>query len=669
MILFCTFVGISGYYMKANFTETKKGVWAYIQKSVRINGKSTTVQVKKLGLLSDIQKEHGCSDPRQWVVDLARKMTLEEKEGMLAIDIPFCPAKDIVPGERPLRIGGDMMLLPLYTDLGLPQACRKIASQSRVRYDLDGILRTLVMGRILYPGSKYLTYDKSRSLVMPPRFAPEDMYRSLSLLSNHIDDIQAQVYTNSKKFMDRRDRVIYYDCTNYFFEIEDNDKDYIDNETGEFIAGLRKRGKSKENRPNPIVQMGMFMDMDGIPLAFVVFPGNESEQATLQPLEEKLGRSFGMTDFIVSTDAGLGSESNRRYNMAEGRDYICVQSLPSLPEEDRKAAIDPRGWRIAYCRDTAQRGMLIDTYSEGGIFNLDELRQADKDSYSTRRQQSILCNTTFYKEILVEKTEKYENPAWLRAKKAAPDSTPADNNGKRIPHYLKSTRKERLIVTYSHDFAMYLRHKRAERLAAAQKIVAKGQANPRRSQQSPLNYIETIHKTEDGLAAVKTEMAIKDEVLQQEEALDGFYAYATSLDDEALLVLRARSLHHEIEHLFRTTKTHLDARPVYLSRQDRIKSHFLICFLSMTILKMLQKQLADAFPEAYGQEPLEIDRLIETLRDIRFDMLPRHYYKPLFGRSELTDRLQELLDIDINKQIISTHKMKAVYKKVTREKK
>lgn len=655
--------------MKANFTETKKGVWAYIQKSVRINGKSTTVQVKRLGLLSEIQKEHGCADPRQWVLDLAKKMTLEEKEGTQTVDIPFCPAKDVEMGERPLRIGGDMMLLPLYTRLGIPEICRKIAGQSRVKYDLSEILRTLVAGRILYPGSKYLTYDKSRSLVIPPKFALADMYRALSLLSEHIDDIQAHVYANSKKFMARRDRVIYYDCTNYFFEIEDNDKDYIDKETGEFIAGLRKRGKSKENRPNPIVQMGMFMDMDGIPLAFVVFPGNESEQTTLQPLEEKLGCKFGMTDFIVSTDAGLGSESNRRYNMAEGRDYICVQSLPSLPEADRRAAIDPRGWHIAYCKDEAQRNMLIDTYSDNGIFNLDELKQADNDCDSATQQKYILCNTTFYKEILVEKTEKYENPAWVRAKKAAPDSTPVYSDGKRIPHYLKSTRMERLIVTYSHDFALYLRHKRAERLTMAQKIVAKGLTNPRRSQQSPLNYIETIHKTEDGQPAVKTEMIIKDEVLLQEEALDGFYAYATSLDDEALLVLRARSFHHEIEHLFRTTKTHLDARPVYLSRQDRIKSHFLICFLSMTILKMLQKQLTESFPEAYCQEPLEIDRLIGTLRDIRFDMLPRHYYKPLFERTELTDQLQKLLDIDINKQIISTHKMKAIYKKVTKEKK
>ena len=658
--ILCTFVGISRYYMKANFTETKKGTWAYIQKAVRINGKSTTIQVKKLGLLSDIQKEHGCQDPRQWVLDLARKMTLEEKAGHQSVEIPFCPAKDIEPGHGSLRIGGDMFLLPNYTRLGLPVICENIKKRSRAKYNLDEILRTLVIGRVLYPGSKHFTYAKSRSLVNPPEFAAEDMYRALSLLSGHINTIQAQVYKNSKAIMTRRDRIIYYDCTNYFFEIEDNDQDFIDRETGEFIAGLRKRGKSKENRPNPIVQMGMFMDMDGIPLAFVVFPGNESEQATLRPLEQILDSQFGMTEFIVSTDAGLGSESNRRYNMAEGRDYICVQSLPSLTEDDRLAATDPRGWRLAYCCDEAHRHLLTDKYSDAGIFNLDYLHQCDEKGAGGRK--SLLTGTTFYKEILVDKYEKYENPEWVEAKKPNPETVPKYATGKRIPHYLKSVRKERLIVTYSHDFAMYLRHKRAERLAIAKKIVGRGLTNPRRSQQSPLNYIETIHSTEDGQTAVKTEMIIKDDVLQQEERLDGFYAYATSLDDEALLVLRARSFHHEIEHLFRTTKTHLDVRPVYLSRQDRIKSHFLICFLAMVILKMLQKQLMEEYPQFYKDTPLTIDSLIDTLREIRFDKLPRHYYRPLFEPTELTAQLQEMYGIDINKEIISTQKMKATYK-------
>lgn len=644
--------------MKATFSKTKNGVRAYIQKSVRINGRSTTIPVKKLGLLEDIRKEHGCADPRQWVLDLAKRMTEEEKKGNAAVELPFYPNNTAVSGDMPLRMGGDVLLLPIYSGLGLDGMCADIKKKTRIKYDLGEILRTLVMGRILFPGSKISTFRKSRDMVVPAGFDEEDMYRALTLLSGHIDDIQAGVYASSLKLTGRRERVIYYDCTNYYFETEDNDRDSVDIETGEFTEGLRKRGKSKENRPNPIVQMGMFMDMDGIPLAFVIFPGNCSEQTSLQPLEEKLHRSFGLTEFVVSTDAGLGSEANRRYNMGEGRDYICVQSLPSLPEADRRAAISADGWRLAYCGDKARAARLADGFSEDGVFDLDALR---KDRTLAKE---LLADTKFYKEVLVDKEFRENNPVYDRMKAEDPDKVPADADGKRVPKTLKSVRQERVVVTYSHDFALFLKHKRAERLALAEKIVSKGQENVRRSQQSPLNYVEVVHRTKDGDVAVKTEMKIKEDVLEQESELDGFYAYATSLDDEAMLVLKARSFHHEIEHLFRTTKTHLDARPVYLSRQDRIRTHFLTCFLAMVILKILQKQLTEAYPETYKENPLSIDELIGTLRNFCFGTLPKRYWQPMYRRTRLTDQMQELAGIQVNTQIISHQKMMAAYRKV-----
>lgn len=646
--------------MKATFSTTKKGTWAYIQKSVRIDGKSTTKTVKRLGLLEDIKRTYGCEDPRQWVINLAARMTEEEKLGNERISIEFYPETTIAKGDSPLRIGGDMMLIPLYSKLGLPRICSEIMKTSKAKFDLDEILKTLITGRLLFPCSKQRTFEKAQQLVRPPKFSEADMYRALSLLSGHIDDIQASVYVNSTKFMERKDRIIYYDCTNYYFEIEDNDKDFLDSETGEYIAGLRKRGKSKENRPNPIVQMGMFMDMDGIPLAFVVFPGNESEQTTLKPLEEVLNRKFGMTDFIVSTDAGLGSEDNRRYNMAEGRDYICVQSIPSLPTDDRNAAIDTKGWRLNYCSNSAQASMLHDNYSIDGVYDLDKLLEDEETA------KTILHQTSFYKEILVDKTVKYDNPQWLKAKKENPDEIPVDAEGRRITRWLKSVRKERIIVTYSHDFALYLKHKRSERLSIAKKIVEKGLTNTRRSQQSPLNYIETIHKTDDGETAVKTEMVINQDILEQEEKLDGFYAYATSLDDDATLVLKARSFHHEIEHLFRTTKTHLDARPVYLSRQDRIRSHFLVCYLALLLLKLLQKQITETFPDTYKKNPLSIDYLVETIQNLRFGQVQGAGYMPMFTRTSLTDHLQQLAGVEVNKQIITKAKMNAIYRKINK---
>lgn len=614
--------------MYTRFQNTSRGTNAYIQKSVRVDGRSKTITVKCLGLLSDIQKQYGCADPRQWVEELAAKMTQEEKDNRQKVSIELSPSKSIEKGSRPLRHGGDLMLLGLYNRLGLPEICDAIAKGSRAKYDLNEILQTLVTSRILFPCSKSKTLELAHNYVRAPKFSGNDMYRALSLLSGNIDLIQAEVYRHSLSILPRRDKVIFYDCTNYYFEIEDNDPDVVDKETGEVVAGLRKFGKSKEHRPNPIVQMGMFMDYDGIPLAFKIFPGNESEQKSLQPLEEVLNHRFGMTDYVVSTDAGLAGEDNRRYNMAEGREYICVQSIPQMAADDRQACVSPEGWHVAFRKD-ADRREPIDSNEPGrDTFNLGAVLKEEA------KRPGMLKDTTLYKEIIVAK---------------GPDG---------------NRRAERVIVTYDHDFALYLKHKRAESLKRAKKIVDRKQAKPRQSQQDPRHYVTTTHKTSKGEKAIKVEMAIDNGIVEQEEALDGFYAYGTSLDDEAVDVLRIRSFHREIEHIFRTTKSFLDARPVYLSRQDRIRAHFLTCFLAMVILKTLQRQLTEANKDYYKDEPLTIDRLIETLRDIRFNHIPGSGYLPAFNRNDLTDQLQSLAGVNISAQIIPTRTMTANYRNV-----
>ncbi len=614
--------------MKAIFTRTKTATTAYIQKSIRKDGRCTSMTVKRLGTLEEIRQREGCADPEEWCRKEALRMTQEEKEGKRYVELRFSPTKPIDKDARPLRHGGDLLLLGLYNRLGLPGICEAIGKGRRVRYDLNEILQTLVISRILFPCSKSKTIELARNYVRAPKFSDNDMYRALTLLSKNIDLIQAEVYRHSLGIRHRRDKVIFYDCTNYYFEIEDNDEDVIDERTGEIVSGLRKHGKSKEHRPNPIVQMGMFMDYDGIPLAFRIFPGNESEQQSLRPLEEVLNHRFGMTDYVVSTDAGLASEDNRRYNMAEGREYICVQSIPQLPKADRQMCLRPEGWRLAFRKNAAKRDAVDLNDPNREIFNLDDVLKEEK------KRPGMLRDTTFYKEIIVMKGA----------------------DGRQRP--------ERVIVTYDHDFAMYRRHKRSENLKRARKIVDRKQTKSRQSQQDPRHYVTTTHKTRNGEKAIKIEMAINTDLVAQEEALDGFYAYGTSLDDEAIDVLRIRSFHHEIEHIFRTTKTFLDARPVYLHRQDRIRTHFLICFLAMVILKMLQRQIMEANRDYYKDEPLTIDRLITTLRDIRFYHIQGRGYLPAFNRTDLTDQLQANADVEISYEIIPTRKMTANYRNV-----
>lgn len=594
----------------------KEGTIYYIAKSYRNErGASTKKNMFRLGTLAEIRQREGVEDAWAWAkAELARRNE-EERLGRQKVKIELSPTTRIKEGQQSKYTGADLMLIPLYNALGLPQICESIQNDRRIKYNLNEILEALVVLRILYPCSKKSSFELNKKRIRKTTFELEDVYRALSLLSSHIDDIQAHVWKNSQKVMRRNTRVIFYDCTNYYFEIEDNDKDYVDTETGEVVIGLRKRGKSKEHRPNPIVQMGLLMDSDGIPLSFIIFPGNESEQPSLQRIEEMVAKKFGLNEFIISTDAGLGSEDNRRYNMTEGREYITVQSLPSLPKKDQDMALDPKGWRIAF-RDASQPPIDLNNPKKE-IFNLNEI---DLDAER---------HTRFYKEIIVEKKL----------------------NGK-----ASTARPERVIVTYSHDFALYLQAKRAERLAIAKSIVKNKNAKSRQTQQDPRRYVKTDYITKDGKKASNVLMSIDNKLIEREKRFDGFYAYGTSLDDEAIDVLRARSFHHEIEHLFRTTKSFLDARPVHLHRQDRIRSHFLICFLSMVILKMLQKQLD--MPE------LSIDGLINTLRSIEFAYFPAIGYKPLFERNETTDKLQQITGMQIDTEIVEQKRMNRLYRSV-----
>ncbi len=327
---------------------------------------------------------------------------------------------------------------------------------------------------------------------------------------------------------------------------------------------------------------------------------------------------FGLNEFVISTDAGLSSEDNRRYNMTEGREYIAVQSLPKLSGDDQKMALDPHGWHIAF-RDS-RLGPVCPEDPGRDTFCLDEI------DLETER------HTKFYKEIIVNKA---------------------------VGGKISTARPERVIVTYCHDFALYLRHKRQERVKAAEKIVRNRQVKSRQSQQDPRHYVSTVYVTKDGDVAEHISMSLDVNVIEVEARFDGFYAYGTSLDDDAIDVLRARSFHHEIEHLFRSTKSFIDVRPVYLQRSDRIRSHFLICFLSMVILKILQKQLN--MPE------LSIDRLIKTIREFKLGYIRGAGYVPLFERNILTDRLQEINSICIDTQIVRTKTINALYRKVLKQ--
>lgn len=583
--------------MFAQFKPTRKGDFnAYIAKSFRNKkgDKTSSVIVERLGLLSEIAKEHPGVDPREWVRQRAADLTRKEKEENRTVNVKLSPSKRIALGGRRFYHAGDLFLQPLFHKLGLPQICSDIRERSKFKFDLEDIVAKLVYGRVLFPDSKLATWQQAKSFIEAPRFELEDVYRSLSVLSRESDFIQARLYRNSLNLSKRNTRVIYYDCTNYYFEIED-------------VDDFRKYGHSKEHRPNPIVQLGMFMDSDGLPLAFCVNPGNTPETQTMQPLEEKLADNFNLSTFIACTDGGLGSVDNRMYNKTEGREYITVLSLKKMRPHLQDWATDPNAlWYTA-------------GYEEG--YTLEDAAKTFDDRFN---------GMTFYRD------------RWTRE-----DYT--QGKGK------KATLEEHLVVTYCHKYALYQKKTRAEQIARAQQKIDRGESTRPKSPNDCRRLIKTVSATADGEEATLSISSVDWDKVAAEERFDGFYAYGSSLEDHPLDILKANSFRSEIEALFRVTKTDLDLRPIYLSRKDRIIGHFIVCFIALLIIKQLQKALGHI---------CSVEQLCHTLRSFKLLYHDASGYEPAFNRTELTDHLQSLSNILIDTQIIPKSAMRKILRQI-----
>ena len=449
--------------MYAQFRPAGKGgdFNAYIIKSFRTKKgeKTSSIVMEKLGRLSKIALEHPDVDPREWVEQRAREMTEAEKGDNQTIELRLSPTKRIAKDHKRVVYGGDILLQPLFYELGLDSICQEITSRSKFKYDLTDIMKKIVFGRILFPDSKLGTWQQSQSFIQKPNFDLSDIYPALGVMSRESDFIQAQLFRNSMKTNTRNTTVIYYDCSNYYFEIEESDRELGDLEPGidekekEYVnnRGLRKYGHSKENRPNPIVQFGLFMDSDGWPLAFVVNSGNTAETQTMKPLEEKLDKNFNLSRYVCCTDGGLGSRENRRYNSTEGREYITVQSL-----KDRK--IDPivQKWALA------DEGWHIPGHN--GEYTITEAREI----LGLKFFEATLYKDRWYKVG----SEQFEE------------------------HY---------VITYSQKYADYMKATRNQQIARALKKIRNGESIKTKSPNDCRRFITETNVTSDGELADKKE--------------------------------------------------------------------------------------------------------------------------------------------------------------------
>ena len=571
--------------MRVTTSKSKNSESFYITQSyTNAQGKSTSKTIRKLGTLAELSKRlHTDRDGvLAWANEQARLETARyksEKEDALVM-VPFHSNKLMDYHKQKLFTGGYLFLQSVYYGLKMDSICRKIKSRYKFEYDLNAILSDLIYTRVLVPSSKSSSFRTAKQFLEPPTYRLHDVYRALSVLAREMDFIQAEVYKNSFFLGSRNDRILYYDCTNYYFEIEQEDGD-------------KKYGKSKEHRPNPIIQMGLFTDGDGLPLAFSLFPGNQNEQKSLKPLETKILQQFGCEKFIYCSDAGLASEDNRAFNHMGQRSFIVTQSIKKLPAEDRTWALDRNGFK---------------RLSDDASMDITKLSEDDKDQL-------------YYKDE---------------------------------PFTTKKLH-QRLIITYSPKYAAYQKAVRAEQIARAEKMVANGTLKKqRKNPNDPARFVNKIAATEEGEKA-KIHYYLDLDKIAEEEKYDGLYAVCTDLlDDDVADILKVSEGRWQIEDCFRTMKTDFEARPVYLNREDRIKAHFLTCFLSLLHFRLLKRSLKDAYTT---------EQLLQTLRNIKFADVEEQGFIPVYERQKITDDLHETCGFRTDYQFITKRKMKGIQKK------
>ena len=571
--------------MRLQITKSANAECFYVVKSVYENKKSANKVIEKLGNLEEVKQKARGKDPYLWAKEYVVELNRLEKNGMEPPVISkFIPSRLQAKNLQTSYNCGYLFLQKLYYELGLHKICAKISKRYKFEYDLNSILSRLVYGRITNPCSKLGTLEYSKKLIEQPNFELHQIYRGLEVLAKENDLIQSEVYKNSLKLSKRNDRILYYDCTNYFFEIEEED-------------AFRKYGHSKENRPNPIVQMGLFLDGDGIPLAFSITPGNTNEQTTLKPLEEKIIRDFSNANFVVCTDAGLSSTANKKFNDIPGRRFITTQSLKKMKNYQKEWALSPDGWKLS---------------GSPNEFNINEIL-SDESKFEKFK------NEVFYKE-------RWQNEDGL---------------------------EQRFIVTFSIKYMLYHRQLREKQLQRAEKLLAKPSAITKSRQTDPKRFIKETNATKEGEIAEKKIYEIDQERYLEESKYDGFYAIATNLEDDAKDIAKVSAERWQIEESFRIMKSEFNARPVYLSRKDRITAHFLTCFLALTIYRYLEKKLKDDFTS---------HEIIKTLRQMEFLKIKGDGYIPAYTRTDLTDKLHETFGFRTDYEILTNKKIKEIIK-------
>jgi len=561
--------------------------YSIIKDYTNLNGKRTTKIFEKLGNQDQVEERFGKTDTLNKIKEYINELNNEDKETLLRRE--FNPNKRISPGiKRQFNIGY-LFLEKLYYQLKLNDICISIQDKYKFKFDLNEILSYLIYARIIFPSSKLETFKQCQNFIEQPKFKLHDEYRALSYIAENIDFIQEQLFNNSKDIIKRNSEVVYYDCTNYFFEIDVEDD-------------LRKYGISKEHRPNPLVGMGLFMDGDGLPLSFNIYPGNQNEQKTLIPEESKIVNNFKLdsTKTILCTDAGLASDEIKKFNIKDNRGFVITQSLKKLKDEYKNQVFDKSEWRIP--------GDLKHIYNLNDIENNSDL----KEKY---------YETLFYKIIQTE---------------------------------TKSVKQD-LIVTFCFKYFDYNRNIRNSQIERAKKSIESSNVTRKgKNQNDYRRFIDSLNSTDNGEVAENITYSINEDLINEESKYDGYYALTTNLVGDINKIFKIVKGRWEIEESFRIMKSDFLARPINLSREDRIKAHFMTCFISLFIYRLLEKNLDYKYTTS---------QILNSLRNMEMIEHKGLGFEPIYERNNLTDDLHDLFKFNTDLELVTYKKIKKILNK------
>ena len=578
--------------MYVSITGNKGNQDVYIKQSYRKdNGKTSSRIYKKLGKYNTLLEQFSGNEKElmDWAKKEAEKETLAYNHQKEKVSLSLSPLARIPLDEERVFNIGYLFLQKICSELRIDNICRNIRNHHKFSYDFHAILTDLIYARILAPSSKLSSYKYCHSLLEPPKYSLQDLYRALSVLAEESDFIQEELYKNSNFIHSRNSKILYYDCTNYYFETEAED-------------GIKKYGKSKEHRPNPIITMGLFMDADGIPLAFDIFLGNQNEQLTLKPLEKKVIKDFNCSEFVFCSDAGLGGKSNRFLNSFGNRSYIITYSLKKMKKEERELALLPTQFKVP---------------GSNKLIDLRTLGESDPKVY----------NTIYYKEYPL----------------------------------VTGDMDETVIITYSPKYKAYQSKIRNTQIDRAKKIIQSSDKTRKgKGSNDPARFIQRTAVTEDGEIAQKNIYELDKAKILEESMYDGFYAVITNLEGDIREIININKQRWEIEENFRIMKSEFEARPVFVRREDRIKAHFLTCFISLLAYRLLEKKLGEEFT---------CSQILETLRNMNVTLLSKDSgYIPSYKRTKITDKLHSSFGFRTDYEFIRKSTMRTIIKETKQKK-